>query len=527
MLDDVRVPAPGRRVALRALVTARVAGARYDAGEVERAQELSIEALDLARTSGDAHAIAIAVGGPPHRAVVPRGARRTVCNSTPSCARSGGRSRCRRKCGGSATCSSAAGWKKRTAPWTRWSVACSRARSRVPRTTSRLYRALRAQINGLVDEAGRRSEEARAIGAQVGARRAGLSYAVQSLFVARERRELDGLVELLDALAAEHPNQPGFLTTAAWVRIETGRFDEARVQFDAIAADGFDSLLRNGVWLPNIRLLSEIASALETPGPAARIYELMLPYRDRYIVTSARAQLPRVGRALARRPRPSRPATSTGPMPTSPRRAPNARRPRCTVARGPHRSRDRRAARRRAAMRPARRSCGPGCTRKASRTAGSTWPPTRPRAPPDARRAPGFRIERVFATLAACSSRAPCSEAASPRSTRGRASSASTSTTTAGSTSHASGCGAPTPCWTRCSHGSNGSRASVGCTSAWSTIRGSRAGFPPAIRHRTRVLDAARRALSDALRRALRQRRAELLPRRGRQRRVAQRQGAP
>ena len=76
----------------------------------------------------------------------------------------------------------------------------------------------------------------------MGARRAGLSYAVQSLFVARERRELDGLVELLDALAAEHPNQPGFLTTAAWVRIETGRFDEARAQFDAIAADGFDSL---------------------------------------------------------------------------------------------------------------------------------------------------------------------------------------------------------------------------------------------------------------------------------------------
>ena len=66
-------------------------------------------------------------------------------------------------------------------------------------------------------------------------------------------------------MAAEHPNQPGFLTTAAWVRIETGRFDEARVQFDAIAADGFDSLLRNGVWLPNIRLLSEIVCALRHP----------------------------------------------------------------------------------------------------------------------------------------------------------------------------------------------------------------------------------------------------------------------
>ena len=35
-----------------------------------------------------------------------------------------------------------------------------------------------------------------------------------------------------------------------------------------------------------MRLLSEIAYALATPGPAATLYELMLPYRDRYIVTS-------------------------------------------------------------------------------------------------------------------------------------------------------------------------------------------------------------------------------------------------
>ncbi len=285
MLDDIRVRLPEHEVALRALVTARVAGARYDAGEVERAQELSIEALDLARTSGDAHAIAIAVA-----------VRHTVL-SCPEALEDRLQLDAELRALGRSFSVQAEVWRVGDL------LECGRLEeadramdemerglltSTLPRAAYyvALYRALRAQINGLVDEAGRRCEEARAIGAQVGARRAGLSYAVQSLFVARERRELDGLVELLDALAAEHPNQPGFLTTAAWVRIETGRFDEARVQFDAIAADGFDSLLRNGVWLPNIRLLSEIACALETPGPAARIYELMLPYRDRYIVTS-------------------------------------------------------------------------------------------------------------------------------------------------------------------------------------------------------------------------------------------------
>jgi hypothetical protein len=76
------------------------------------------------------------------------------------------------------------------------------------------------------------------------------------------------------------------LTTAAWVRIETGRFEEARKQFEVIEAGGFDAILRNGVWLPNMRLLSEIAFALEAPGPAARLYEMLFPYRDRFIVTS-------------------------------------------------------------------------------------------------------------------------------------------------------------------------------------------------------------------------------------------------
>ena len=222
-----------------------------------------------------------------------------------------------------------------------------------------------------------------------GARRAGLSYAVQSLFVARERRELDGLVELLDALADEHPNQPGFLTTAAWARIETGRFDEARVQFDVIGADGFTSILRNGVWLPNMRLLSEIACALETPGPAARIYELMLPYRDRYIVTSrVLSFLGSVEHSLGAL------SITTGDLDRADAHLAQARANHvgldAPAARGPHRSRDRRAPR--GARRCGRRAGAPrpGCTRTASRTAGSTWPPTRLRAPSDANAARGF-----------------------------------------------------------------------------------------------------------------------------------------
>ena len=81
------------------------------------------------------------------------------------------------------------------------------------------------------------------------ARAAGVSYAVQSLFVARERQELDGLTEVLDALIEEHPEQRRFVTTAAWVRTQTGHLDEARRQLDEIVAEGLDGIPRDGVWL--------------------------------------------------------------------------------------------------------------------------------------------------------------------------------------------------------------------------------------------------------------------------------------
>jgi hypothetical protein len=144
---------------------------------------------------------------------------------------------------------------------------------------------MRAQVQGRIDEASVYCEDARRIGAAIGARTAGITYAVQSLFVARERRELDGLAEVLDALAAEHPHQPGFVTTSAWVRVQTGELDAARPQFEQLAR-GFDSVPRNGVWLANMRLLAEIAHALDEREHAATLYEMLLPYRDRFIVTS-------------------------------------------------------------------------------------------------------------------------------------------------------------------------------------------------------------------------------------------------
>ncbi len=284
MLDRARVHLPADAMRLRALVTARLAGARYDAGEVEVAQQLSADALELAQKAGDAPAIAVALA-----------VRHTALSCPEALAdrlqlddelrklgrafsvqaevwRVGDLLECGRLSEADAAMAEMAhGALARSQPRAQW--------------YGGLYKTMRAQVRGRIDEASVYCEEARRIGAAIGARTAGITYAVQSLFVARERRELGGLAEVLDALAAEHPHQPGFVTTSAWVRVQTGQLEDARPQFEQLAA-GFDSVPRNGVWLANMRLLAEIAHALDAREHAATLYEMLLPYRDRFIVTS-------------------------------------------------------------------------------------------------------------------------------------------------------------------------------------------------------------------------------------------------
>jgi tetratricopeptide (TPR) repeat protein len=283
-LDDIRRRLPKHAPALRALVTARVAGARYDLGDVERAQTLSAEALDLARGCGDGHAVAVAL------------AVRHTALSDPEALGDRFLLDAQLRTLGRAYSVQAEVWRVgdllecgllRYADDAMAGMAQgSLARSRRAAYYVALYRALRAQIDGRIEDAARACETARALGDEAGVRTAGVSYAVQSLFVARERRALDGLAELLDILADEHPHQPGFLTTAAWVRVRTGKYEAARRQFEALGADGFQSIPRNGVWLSNMRLLCEIAHALRAEDHAARLYELLTPYADRYIVVS-------------------------------------------------------------------------------------------------------------------------------------------------------------------------------------------------------------------------------------------------
>ncbi len=285
MLDDARMRLPDSQLPLRSLVTTKVAGARYDAGEIDVAQQLSVDALALAYESNDQGAIAAALAMRHTALSAPEHLRerqalddefRTL-DPALSVQAQVWRVGDLLECGDLATADAEMltmkhGPLMRAHPRARWYVS--------------LYRTMRLSLAGDLDAATELCEETRAIGERVGVRTTGVAYAVQNVFLARERRTLHGLPELLESLAEEHPLQAGFSVTAAWVRAEMGEFDIARDSLDRIARSGFTCIPRNGVWLANMRLLAGTVFEVGARDHVEPLYEMLLPFRDRWVVTS-------------------------------------------------------------------------------------------------------------------------------------------------------------------------------------------------------------------------------------------------
>jgi DNA-binding CsgD family transcriptional regulator len=73
----------------------------------------------------------------------------------------------------------------------------------------------------------------------------------------------------------------------ALIYLELGQWDEARAEFDRLAADDFTAMPRDGRWLYCMVYLSEICAALVDTARAAVLYRLLSPYTGRNIVLGA------------------------------------------------------------------------------------------------------------------------------------------------------------------------------------------------------------------------------------------------
>ena len=147
-----------------------------------------------------------------------------------------------------------------------------------------VYRTMRALFDGQFEEGERLAQETLALGQRVRAVDAWQGFGIQIVLVRREQGRLQEIESAIEGFVAQYPAIPGWRSALAWLYSEQGREAEARREFDHLAANDFADLPPDWVWLTAIALLSEVCASLGDISRAHKLYELLLPYADRWVV---------------------------------------------------------------------------------------------------------------------------------------------------------------------------------------------------------------------------------------------------
>jgi DNA-binding SARP family transcriptional activator len=147
-----------------------------------------------------------------------------------------------------------------------------------------VWRAMRALLDGRLEEADRLSGEALATGAHGETVTAPQYYAIQLLAIRRDQARLGELEHGVRDLVAENPLRPAWRSALLTLLWETGRIEEARAELDRLAANDFSDIPKDGDWLIAVTLLAEGAARVGDRERAGRLYQLLSPYRNGNVV---------------------------------------------------------------------------------------------------------------------------------------------------------------------------------------------------------------------------------------------------
>jgi tetratricopeptide (TPR) repeat protein len=144
-----------------------------------------------------------------------------------------------------------------------------------------VFRASRALLDGRLEEAERLTMEAYTLGQSVHPEVAFTVFGAQIFYV----RWAQGRISEIDpqavkSLAEQSPGVPGWGAALAFLYSQLGREEEARSEFESLAASNFEVLPRDGNWLVSIHLLSETCVFLRDSSRAEILYEHLLPYAE-------------------------------------------------------------------------------------------------------------------------------------------------------------------------------------------------------------------------------------------------------
>ena len=133
-----------------------------------------------------------------------------------------------------------------------------------------LFRGARALLAGEFDEAERLAQETLAIG-QRGQAENALHYYAQAMFnIRREQGRLAEVEGAVRGFIELYPAIPAWRGALALLLVELGRPDEARAEFEQVAAGGFAAFPRDANWLIAITLMAEVCGRAGRRGAGAR-----------------------------------------------------------------------------------------------------------------------------------------------------------------------------------------------------------------------------------------------------------------
>ena len=118
----------------------------------------------------------------------------------------------------------------------------------------------------------------------------GASFYASSISAIRwQQGRLPELAPLLDAALEQNPGLPSFASLVALANALGGNSERAAAVVRAAAADRFESLPRDPVWLAAVATYAHAAAELGDRSSAAILHPLLEPYRNRLVSTSVSA----------------------------------------------------------------------------------------------------------------------------------------------------------------------------------------------------------------------------------------------
>ena len=145
-------------------------------------------------------------------------------------------------------------------------------------------RSMLALFEGRFNDAERYAEDARSFGARMPSLDAAGIYGVQMFSIRREQGRLKELAPLVAHFVRTTPQAATWRPGLALIYTELGMKDEARAEFEALAADRFAAVPRDGLWANCIAYLAEVCSFLGDADRAEELYKYLLPFDGRNFV---------------------------------------------------------------------------------------------------------------------------------------------------------------------------------------------------------------------------------------------------